>query len=82
MKMRVLLTVAILMLGLGTAQVDTKDYTLEQIKEMPRLAVLNNSAVRKLGMVPRLAERMAMISIHFCGRTGVKTTGFRTLKFI
>ena len=38
MKTLTLLTVAVLTLGLGTAQAGVGDYTPEQIKEMPRFA--------------------------------------------
>jgi len=38
MKKLMLLTIAAMTLGLGTAQAGVSDYTDEQIKEMPRFA--------------------------------------------
>jgi hypothetical protein len=47
MKTLTLLTVAILSLGLGTAQAGVDDYTPEQIKEMPRFASIENQRCPK-----------------------------------
>jgi hypothetical protein len=47
MKTLTLLTVAILSLGLGTAQAEVSKYTPEQIKEMPRFSSIEQRRCSK-----------------------------------
>ena len=47
MKILTLLTVAILSLGLGSAQARVNDYTPEQIKDMPRFSSIEQQRCPK-----------------------------------
>ncbi len=47
MKILTLLTAAIITLGFGAAQADVKDYTPEQIKEMPRFSSIEQQRCPK-----------------------------------
>lgn len=47
MKTLMLLTAAVLTIGLGTAQAGVSDYTPEQIKEMPRFSSIEQQRCPK-----------------------------------
>jgi len=52
-----LLTAAVLTLGIGTAQAGVNDYTPEQIKEMPRFASIEQQRCPK-ARYPSVKKRM------------------------
>ena len=52
-----LLTAAVLTLGLGTAQAGVEDYTPEQIKEMPRFVSIEQQRCPK-ARYPSLKKRL------------------------
>ena len=52
-----LLTAAVLTLGLGTAQAGVNDYTPEQIKEMPRFASIEQQRCPK-ARYPSVKKRL------------------------
>ena len=52
-----LLTAAVLTLGLGTAQAGVEDYTPEQIKEMPRFASIEQQRCPK-ARYPSVKKRL------------------------
>ena len=46
MKTSMLITAAALTIGVGSAQADVRDYTPEQIKEMPRFSSIEQQRFR------------------------------------
>ena len=57
MKSLMLLTVAALTIGLGTAQAGVSDYTPEQIKEMPRFSSIEQQRCPK-SRYPSVKKRL------------------------
>lgn len=57
MKILTLLTVAILSLGLGSAQAGVNDYTPEQIKDMPRFSSIEQQRCPK-SRYPSVKKRL------------------------
>lgn len=57
MKTLMLLTAAVLTIGLGTAQAGVSDYTPEQIKEMPRFSSIEQQRCPK-SRYPSVKKRL------------------------
>lgn len=57
MKTLMLITAAVLTIGVGSAKADVSDYTPEQIKEMPRFASIEQQRCPK-SRYPSVKKRM------------------------
>ncbi len=57
MKTLMLLTAAVLTIGLGTARADVSDYTPDQIKEMPRFSSIEQQRCPK-ARYPSVKKRL------------------------